>query len=150
MREDRMQRCRDDHINHVGHLMAVRKGLVHPPPLRPPGRRVNFRSAATATPPPRTRAEVRVRAADRSLQLLLAEGGASAASVFVTTSRNSNQSAPYHSNAGLAVINTFSACLHVSRHSAIKTLPLANLEKNPKNCRLMSLYRFSDPEAAIW
>lgn len=74
MREDRMQRRRDDHINHVGHFMAVRKGLVHPPPLCLRGQRANFRSAATATPPPRMQAEVRVRAADRSLQLLLAEG----------------------------------------------------------------------------
>lgn len=42
MREGRR---RDDQINHAGHSIAVRKGLIYPPPLCPHGWKANVSSA---------------------------------------------------------------------------------------------------------
>lgn len=39
------ERRRDDQINHVGHFIAVRKGLIYPPPLCPHSQKANFSSA---------------------------------------------------------------------------------------------------------
>lgn len=45
------ERWRDDQISHVGHFIAVRKGLIYPPPRCPHGPKAKFQLCMDTTTP---------------------------------------------------------------------------------------------------